>query len=76
MLKKDLSLIKFFRSPKYKLESIVLNKLPKNYSYESGNVKLVTKPNLSLVYMLLNNKVWIFQPNTRISSDTKSLLYL
>jgi hypothetical protein len=26
--------------------------------------------------MLLNNKVWIFQPNTRISSDTKSLLYL
>jgi hypothetical protein len=76
-LKNDLSLVKFFRSPKYRLESIVINKLPKNYTLENNsNVKIFTRPNLSYVYMLLNNKIWIFEPNTRISSDTKSLTYL
>jgi hypothetical protein len=72
-----LSLVKFFRSPKYRLESIVINKLPKNYVLENNSaVKIFTRPNLSYVYLLLNNKIWIFEPNTRISADTKSLTYL
>lgn len=76
ILKNDLTLLKFFRSPKYRIESIVLNKLPKNYTLENPKVKIVTKPNLSYVYLLLNNKIWVFEPNTKIFSDTKSLTYL
>lgn len=76
MLKNDLTLVKFFRAPKYRLESIVLNKLPKNYVLENPNVKIITQNNLSYIYMLLNNKIWVFQPNTKIFSDTKSLTYI
>jgi hypothetical protein len=77
MLKNNLTLVKFFRSPKYRLESMVLNKLPKNYTLENNSrVKLFTRPNLSYVYLLLNNKIWIFEPNTKVASDTKSLTYI
>lgn len=78
MLDKDLKLYKFFRSPKYRLESIVLNKLPKNYQIENNNtnIKILVKPTLNYVYVFLNNKIWIFQPNTRLSADVKSLEYI
>ncbi len=78
MLNKDLKLYKFFRSPRYRLESIVLNKLPKNYQIENNNtnVKIIAKANLNYVYLYLNNKIWIFQPNTRVVTDVKSLQYL
>jgi hypothetical protein len=78
ILKNDLKLYKFFRSPKYRLESIVLNKLPKNYAIENNNmhVKIITKPTLNNIYFHLNNKIWIFKPNTRLTADVKSLEYL
>ena len=31
ILKKDMSMIKFFASPTYRLQSLIINKLPKNY---------------------------------------------
>ena len=77
ILKKDLSLLKFFSWPKYTLKSIVLNKLPKSYTLEEwSNPKIVTWFNLNYVYMYLNNKIWIFQPNTKNYADVKSLNYI
>lgn len=75
MLKDDGRLFKFFSSPKYRLESIVLNKLPQNYSVATGKVKLIVRNNLNYIYMFLNDKVWIFEPNTKVFTDTKSLTY-
>lgn len=78
VLKSDLSLYKVFWSPKYRVESILLNKLPKNYNLEGSpeNVKIKTRADLSYVYFLLNDKIWVFQPNTKLFQDTKSLTYI
>lgn len=75
ILNNQLKLFKFFSNPKYRLESIILNKLPENYTLESEKVNLVTRNNLNYVYLYLNNKIWIFEPNTKTFSDTKSLMY-
>ncbi len=75
ILKNDLSILKLFTAPKYRLQSIVLNKLPENYKQESQRVNLVTWANLTYVYLFLNNKIWILEPNTKSYSDTKSLNY-
>lgn len=75
MLKDDGKMFKFFSSPKYRLESIVLNKLPQNYSVAGAKVKLIVRNNLNYLYMFLNDKVWIFEPNTKVFTDTKSLTY-
>ncbi|QFR38752.1 hypothetical protein A9Q91_00775 [Candidatus Gracilibacteria bacterium 28_42_T64] len=78
ILKKDLSIVKFYSNPKYRLESIVLNKLPKNYDIENSESKidLKTRAELNYVYMLLNNRVWVFKPNTNNYKNTSSLTYI
>lgn len=77
ILKNDLTLYKFFSRPKYSLNSIVLNNLPKNYNLEkSNNIDIVTWNNLNYFYLFLNDKIWIFQPNTKKYTDVKSLTYL
>ncbi|MDD2907945.1 MAG: hypothetical protein PHH98_04860 [Candidatus Gracilibacteria bacterium] len=76
MLKKDLSIVKFFSSP-YRLESIIINKLPKNYTLEEGkNAQIIARANLNYVYLLLNNKIWIFKPNTTNYKSTQNLTYV
>jgi len=79
ILKKDLSVVKLFRSPSYRLESLVINNLPKNYDLEEwneNNVQIKARNNLNYVYMYLNNKVLIFKPNTNRYQDTKSLDFI
>jgi len=76
-LKQDLSIIKFFRDP-YRIEKIILNKLPKNYDIENPEsiIDLKTRADLNYVYLLMNNKIWIFKPNTKNYKNTKSLTYI
>lgn len=78
ILKSDLSLLKVFGAPKYRVESILINKIPKNYNLENTPeaTKIKVRGDLAYVYMLLNNKVWVFQPNTKLFQDTKSLTYI
>lgn len=77
ILKEDLSVVKFYSSPTYRLEKIVLNKLPKNYNKEEGSkIELKATQNSNYVYMLLNNKIWVFEANTKRYQDTKSLTYV
>lgn len=75
LLKDDGKIFKFFSSPKYRLESIVLNKLPQNYNIWEWKSKLIVRNNLNYFYMYLNDKIWIFEPNTKVFTDTKSLTY-
>jgi len=80
ILKLDGSIVKLYRSPQYRLESLVLNKLPKNYNFENLDSQklpsLRAGINLSYVYMLLDNRILIFKPNTTNFRDTKSLEYI
>ena len=78
ILKKDLTFVKFFSSPAYRLESLVLNKLPENYKISDPNapIKIKTRQDLNYVYMLLDNKIYVFKPNSRRYQDTKSLTYV
>jgi len=73
LLKNDLTVVKFFSNP-YRIEKIVLNSLPTNYNYEWWKTDIVTSA--KYVYFLLNNKIWIFEPNSTRFMDTKSLKYL
>lgn len=77
ILKEDLSMIKFFANPSYRIESLLLNKLPRNYNKETNSpIRIKTGGDKNYVYMLLNNKIWVFQPNTKQYQNTKSLEYI
>lgn len=80
ILKLDGSMLKLFRSPSYRLESLSLNNLPKNYDFSNIQKdtvpKIFTQANLKYVYMLLDNRILIFEPNTLRFQDVKSLTYV
>lgn len=78
MMKQDLVLEKLFTYPEYKIQSITLNKLPKNYELENKDelVKIVARSDLSYVYFFFNNRIWIFKPNSKRYQDVKSLEYI
>jgi hypothetical protein len=79
-LKLDGSIVKLFRSPEYRLESLLINNLPKNYDFQNldgDNLpSLRARANLQYVYMLLDNRILIFSPNTSNYRDVKSLNYI
>ena len=79
ILKWDGSIVKLFRSPEYSLEWIVLNKLPWNYTFDNDFThipSLRARANLKYVYMLYENKILIFKPNTIRYQDVSSLNYV
>ena len=78
ILNKDLTLFKLFVTPKYRLESIRLDKLPKNYNLTdpTSQVTIITRNDLYYVYFFFNNKIWIFEPGSRRYQDVKHLTYL
>lgn len=78
LFKKDLSLVKVFRSPTYRIEKLVLNKLPKNYDIEpnTASPRIIVWSKLKYVYMFLNNKIWIFRTNSPNFNQTKTLTYV
>lgn len=78
ILKTDLSIVKLFVSPQYRLETITLNSLPKNYDRvdDTQKISIYTANNLNYFYMLLENRVLVFQPNTNRFQDVKSMKYL
>ena len=76
LLKKDLSMVKFFTSP-YRVESLTLSKLPENYNLDEGKrVELKAWINLNYVYLFLNNKIFVFKPNTNDFKSTRNLTYI
>jgi hypothetical protein len=78
ILKDDLVVQKFFASPEYEMSGITLNNLPKNYKIENtdSKVEIKTRADLNYVYMLLNNKIFVFQPNSKRYRDVNALTYI
>ncbi|MCH8518843.1 hypothetical protein LAT59_03730 [Candidatus Gracilibacteria bacterium] len=80
ILQDDGMFLKLFRSPSYRIESLTLNRLPRNY------IPLVTDPDLKVdmsasasyrhVYVLVGNRVFVFEPNSNRPADTKSLRFM
>jgi hypothetical protein len=76
-LKNDLSLLKLFTAPKYELETITLNKLPKNYkSMSPSNSTIITRDDLNYIYIYVNNTIFVFNPSSKRYQDVKSLTYI
>ena len=77
MLRKDLSIIKFFSNP-YRLEILNVKGLPDNYDTKNSNgiIKIKAGAKLNHVYILLKNKIFVFLPNSKRVNDTKSLQYI
>lgn len=78
---KDNTLVdKIFSAPKYERRSIVLNNLGTNiFRYDEAQgipQKIVGEPSVDHVFILLNGKIWIFEPNSKRFSDVKSLYYI
>ena len=68
--------MKFFSNP-YRLESLTLSKLPKNYNLEEWKrFEIKSWKNLSYVYMLLNDKIFIFNTNAKDYLSTRNLTYV
>lgn len=77
ILKNDLSLVKLFKNPEYSIENLIINSLPENYEIEEWTkVDLKAWSKLVYLYLLLNDKIWVFEPNTKNYKDTKSLKYI
>lgn len=74
----NLVMKKLFVFPEYKLQNIILNKLPNNYDLQSKNssVKMIARNNLSYIYLFFNNKIWVFEPNSRRYQDVSGLTYI
>ncbi|MBW7954236.1 hypothetical protein H3C61_00260 [Candidatus Gracilibacteria bacterium] len=75
ILNNEGKMFKLYSAPKYRLEGLLLNSLPQNYNIGNQKVSMYVRNNLNYVYLLLGSKIFVFEPNTKISSDTKSLTY-
>jgi hypothetical protein len=77
LLKNDLSLDKVFTTPDYSQRSIVLNKLPDNYKLDDNIAPtFITGPNLNYIYIMLNGKIFILEPDSRNYKDVRSAKYI
>ncbi len=77
LLKNDLTLDKAFTTPSFSKRSIVLNKLPDNYKLEDNIIPtVITGQNLNYLYMLINGKLFIFEPDARNYKDVRSAKYI
>lgn len=77
ILKDDLTLDKIFGTPNYTKRSIRINNLPEDYVLDDGNApSFFNAPNLNYVYLVLGNKVWIFEPDSKNYKDIKAIKYI
>lgn len=77
ILKEDLTIDKIFGLPNYTKRSIRINNLPENYAL-SGNETpyFFNAPNLNYFYLVLGNRVWIFEPDSRNYKDINAIRYV
>ena len=79
ILKDDGMFLKFFRTP-YRLESLTLNRLPRNYiplvTDPANKVDMIASASYRHVYVLIGTRLFVFEPNSRRPTDTKSLRFM
>ncbi len=77
ILKNSGQIRRIITSPVYSDKSIVLNDIPGDYSLSSDdNVTIFVRSNLSYIYMLDGNHIWIFQPDSKNYKDITSWKYI
>jgi hypothetical protein len=71
-------MVKLFKTPEYRLENMMLNKLPKNYDLNSSGdtIKMKTRQDLNYLYILLDERILIFKPNSKKFQNVKNLTFL
>ena len=57
---------------------IILNKIPGEYTVGKNikNTKIFTRPDLTYIYILDGNRVWIFLPDSKRFQDVRSWTYI
>jgi hypothetical protein len=77
ILKEDLTIDKIFGLPNYSKRSIRINNLPDNYTLDDEKIpSFFNAPNLNYLYLVLGNKIWIFEPDNRNYKDVKAIKYI
>ncbi len=77
VINSDLSIEKFFTNPSFSRKGLILNKLPDNYR-QDGNTfpKIASSPTANFLYVLLDNRIWILEPDSRNFKDIRALKYI
>lgn len=77
ILKEDLSIDKIFGLPNYTKRSIRINNLPENYTLDDQKTpSFFNAPNLNYLYLVLGNKIWVFEPDNKNYKDVKAIKYI
>lgn len=77
ILKEDLTIDKVFGTPNYNKRSIRINNLPENYTLDdSKTLSFFNAPNLNYLYLVLGNRIWVFEPDTKNYKDVKAVKYI
>ena len=69
---------KVFTVPDYSERSIVLNSLPDDYALSEANEipKFYAFANANYLYLILSNRIWVFEPDSRDYRNIKSVRYV
>ncbi len=69
---------KTFTAPSYSIRSIVINGLPDDYSLSSDSEipKFHVFSNTNYLYVILSNRIWVFEPDSRDFRNVKSVRYV
>lgn len=77
VLQSDLSVEKYFTVPSFSRTGILLNKLPDNYRVSGDHpTKIYTVSSSNFVYMLIDGRVWIFEPDSKNFKNIHGIKYV
>lgn len=69
---------KYFTAPSYSERSIMINGLPDDYSLVSDAEipKFYVFQNTNYLYVILANRIWVFEPDSRDFRNVKAIRYV
>ncbi len=77
LLKKNFTLVHFLKKWNI-VQSVRLDKLPNNFDLEEENsrIDILTPEKSKFVFFYLNNKIWVFKPNSTNYNSIENLTFL
>jgi hypothetical protein len=69
---------KVLTTPKYERRGVVINNLGINTftNSDSAITKIYSDPSFQEIYILSENRIWVFVPNSKRFADVRSLAYI
>lgn len=73
-----LTVRKILTAPRYEQRDIIVNGLWMNTfkNFDPDVTKIYVDPNLSEIYLLADNRIWVFTPNSKRFTDVRSITYV